>query len=56
MNVDRQSLMLLAVGIVAALALPWLLLDRRVRTTPNGAFRADVRPPTTASFPDAAVR
>jgi hypothetical protein len=55
-NLDRQSIVLLAVGIVIALTVPWLLLDRRVRPSSNGASRADVRPSAAAQLLDAAVR
>jgi hypothetical protein len=34
MHADRQSILLLVFGILAALAFPWLILDR---TPPRGA-------------------
>ena len=54
MVADRQSIMLLAVGIVVALTFPWLIFDRHARV--DGSTRVQVAPAAAPRLVDAAKR
>ena len=54
MVADRQSIMLLAVGIVVALTFPWLIFDRHPPL--EGGARIHVAPAAAPRLVDAAKR